>query len=305
MNKKGFTLIEVVGVLLILSLIFILVFPNMMNRFNKSRKAIDDLEKVNIEIALNAYVNDNRYILENGNKCIDVNELQEGKYIDQQMMNVLEENEIKSFDITISNSKLKEFNLRKTNCGVVNQSSSFILNGNDTEIVELGSTYQEKGFMLKNLESGKQTTINISYYNENNVLVGSDTKTTTSSTQNFTSINSSGVTTNTLTNYLVKYYAVQKDSKGKVIFEETLYRKIRVLDTTAPIITIKNSNVTIASNATSYNLNNLFTITDASSVTTKIETNLTLGVSGKYRVTITATDQSGNVSKETTTVTVQ
>ena len=51
MNKKGFTLVEVLATLVIISLIFVLVYPNIQDAFNNSKKAISELSKKQIEDA--------------------------------------------------------------------------------------------------------------------------------------------------------------------------------------------------------------------------------------------------------------
>ena len=51
MNKKGFTLVEILAILVIMSLIFALVYPNIQDALNNSKKAISELSKKQIEDA--------------------------------------------------------------------------------------------------------------------------------------------------------------------------------------------------------------------------------------------------------------
>ena len=44
-NKKGFTLVELLGVIIILSLLIVLVFPKIVNSVKNSTKDTDDTIK--------------------------------------------------------------------------------------------------------------------------------------------------------------------------------------------------------------------------------------------------------------------
>lgn len=90
MNKKGFTLVEILAILVIISLIFALVYPNIQDALNNSKKAISELNKKQIEDSVKIIVDEVIYcnmsdetknIL--GNNCNDaVTTLVNGKDID-------------------------------------------------------------------------------------------------------------------------------------------------------------------------------------------------------------------------------
>lgn len=90
MNKKGFTLVEILAILVIISLIFALVYPNIQDALNNSKKAISELNKKQIEDSVKIIVDEVIYcnmsdetknIL--GNDCNDaVTTLVNGKDID-------------------------------------------------------------------------------------------------------------------------------------------------------------------------------------------------------------------------------
>lgn len=90
MNKKGFTLVEILAVLVILSLIFVIIYPNIQDAFDNSKKAISELNKKQIEDSVKIIVDEVIYcnmsdetknIL--GNNCNDaVTTLVNGKDID-------------------------------------------------------------------------------------------------------------------------------------------------------------------------------------------------------------------------------
>ena len=51
MNKKGFTLVEILATLVILSFIFMLTYPTIQKAFNNGKTAISELSKKQIEDA--------------------------------------------------------------------------------------------------------------------------------------------------------------------------------------------------------------------------------------------------------------
>lgn len=59
MNKKGFTLIEVIATILVITIITLLVVPNILNGVNNKRKDISNTAKQMIYDATDMYVNEN------------------------------------------------------------------------------------------------------------------------------------------------------------------------------------------------------------------------------------------------------
>lgn len=76
-NNKGFTLTEVLAVISIIGVISVLVFPTLLNVFNKSKHMIDDMTKEDIIDAAKMYVTDLDMGLKNykyqGTKTITIN----------------------------------------------------------------------------------------------------------------------------------------------------------------------------------------------------------------------------------------
>lgn len=58
MSNKGFTLIELVGSIVILAVIALIAFPALLSMLNNSQKNVDDSVKGIIESAAEEYVND-------------------------------------------------------------------------------------------------------------------------------------------------------------------------------------------------------------------------------------------------------
>ena len=84
MNKKGFTLIELVAIILIISLLVIIVLPKITNSVNNFSPKTDKLMMKMIEEAAKLYVEDNINSLEeneNGYYCVPLTELVDKEYL--------------------------------------------------------------------------------------------------------------------------------------------------------------------------------------------------------------------------------
>ena len=55
MNKKGFTLVEILGVIVIIGLLLLIVAPNLLNRINPKEAEITEIQKKMIEEAAGLY----------------------------------------------------------------------------------------------------------------------------------------------------------------------------------------------------------------------------------------------------------
>jgi len=78
MKKNGFTLVELIGTIVILSLIMLIIIPNVSNSMKKGVEDADKKAKEGIELAAQNYVADNGYIA-----CIDVSTLVNNGYLDE------------------------------------------------------------------------------------------------------------------------------------------------------------------------------------------------------------------------------
>ena len=99
--KKGFTLIELMAVVVIISLVCLLTFPNIVNQIKKSKDANkDNVEKVVISAA-KRYVNDNidKYN-EEGDYCISVQALIDNDYLKEDIVNT-EDNDITDYSVSL------------------------------------------------------------------------------------------------------------------------------------------------------------------------------------------------------------
>ncbi len=78
MKKSGFTLVELLGVIVIVAALSLIVFPIVMGQFRKNKSQISAVTERLIEEAASLYVdaNPNQYELMNGNVyCVTLNQL--------------------------------------------------------------------------------------------------------------------------------------------------------------------------------------------------------------------------------------
>lgn len=64
MNKKGFTLVEIMAVILLIGLLLVLVVPNVINQVGNKKDVLDDLTKNIIYSATKLYIEQNDIIIE-------------------------------------------------------------------------------------------------------------------------------------------------------------------------------------------------------------------------------------------------
>ena len=85
MNKKGFTLIELIGVIVILGILALIAFPSILSSINKSEKNLEGDNKSIIISGAKSYVNDNSdlFLRNNGSSyCIKISTLYREGYTD-------------------------------------------------------------------------------------------------------------------------------------------------------------------------------------------------------------------------------
>ena len=89
MNKKAFTLIELLGVIVILSIVALLAFPPLLNQIKNSENKINDAAKTIIVNSAQLYVNDNTEAFSkvNGNiYCLNFDDLLSKGYLKKDLI---------------------------------------------------------------------------------------------------------------------------------------------------------------------------------------------------------------------------
>lgn len=83
MKKNGFTLAELLGVIVILAAVALVAFPPIINQIKKSRGELDDALNKLIYSASNQYLEDRNYNLESSSYCIKLSVLvNDGKLVE-------------------------------------------------------------------------------------------------------------------------------------------------------------------------------------------------------------------------------
>lgn len=99
MNRKGFTLIEVIMVIAIIAILSIILAPNVMVLINKNNERSCEKLIDNIKSAAKMYVNQNKYELgfdcdDNKTKGITLQTLVDAGYLGGELVNPINKKEI-------------------------------------------------------------------------------------------------------------------------------------------------------------------------------------------------------------------
>ncbi len=108
--KKGFTLVELLGVIVILSIVGVIVTPLIMNAINESRQTASDSQKIAIERAAKNYVNANMYTIDDSCKTtsgckVKIKLLKEQGFLEDKVIKDAITEEVISEESTVTISK--------------------------------------------------------------------------------------------------------------------------------------------------------------------------------------------------------
>ena len=110
MNKRGFTLVELIGTIVILLVLSLLVFPNLLNLIKNSKKDISTSTKDFIYGQAKSYIYDNvnGYTLKEGNiYCIGLKDLVSKNYLNTPLKDAESGNDIdlsKQIEVKVNNN---------------------------------------------------------------------------------------------------------------------------------------------------------------------------------------------------------
>ena len=125
MNRKGFTLIEVIMVIAIITILSLILIPNVMVLINENKKRSCEKMIDNIESAAKMYVNQNKYELgfdcyDNKTKGITLKTLVDAGYLGGELVNPINKEKIDlESEVSVTyNCKLKgfEYKVNNINC---------------------------------------------------------------------------------------------------------------------------------------------------------------------------------------------
>ena len=153
MNKKGFTLVELLGVLVVLSVILMIAFPLITTYINKSKQKAYDTQMEIIMTGLKNYANEHKEVLpvnDTDYVTFTLGQLKALGIVNNSVVNPLDGKEIDDsmeFKIIKDGSKytyqiVESSRLSRDD---KNHTPSIILNGNILNYIDLDSTYTELG----------------------------------------------------------------------------------------------------------------------------------------------------------------
>ena len=153
MNKKGFTLVELLGVLVVLSVILMIAFPLITTYINKSKQKAYDTQMELIITGLKDYAIDHKEVLpvnDTDYVTFTLGQLKALGIVNNSVVNPLDGKEIDDsmeFKIVKDGSKytyqiVESSRLSRDDN---NHTPSIILNGNILNYIDLDSTYTELG----------------------------------------------------------------------------------------------------------------------------------------------------------------
>lgn len=297
MNKKAFTLIELLGVFVILAVLFLIITPTVNNIISNSKEKAFDRNIATILSGASDWATENpKYLPEKNQKInITLSQLKQLGYVGLNIKNP-KTGELFSNNmvITIENIKDKTINYDEKNVKyngdykfsidldtgdsstTYDEDSPIItLIGDMVQMVELNSEYEEPGYSA--------------FTSTGDNITDSVTSVIRTSSEDINIID-----TTTLGVYYKDYTVIDNS------ISSTVTRTIIVSDTTAPSISFDDNFVSeISTSEDTINLLTGVSCTDNSGVCNITTSgNITPGVSGKYVIKYIASDESGNTYSE-------
>lgn len=284
--KKGFTLIELMAAIIILSVISLIAVPLVEQTLVDIRSDAYNTQIKSIKASAKQWGANNLYQLplNDGDQIsFDLNLLKSEGFAKKDLINPHTKEEFEgTLRISIINKKGDYLYLvdEEIDNYVSPNSPTITVNGNTLAYVDMGGSYVESGVTAKTSSGtpiGAVTTI----ITRNGSVVPS-------------------VDTSALYTYTITYSVTDQGITTKTA------RTVIVRDITAPVLTVNPASTTLAKTTLTYNVMTGVSATDNSGANPviKASTNLTLGVPGVYKIDYTATDNSGNSTTKQRIITI-
>ena len=273
--KKGFTLAELLGVIIILGAVLLIITATFSNILKQSEEDLYNDQINSIKLALESWMSDNQKPNVGEKVILSLSQLKESGLIALDIKNP-KTKELFPNDMVLeifNNKGIIEYsvNVTGTNVKDYNSITSIKVNGNVLEYVEQGvSNYTDPGVTAKDSN-------------------GSIVSNVTSETTPTLNLNEKGT-------YITKY----------TTSDNVAYRTIIVRDTTGPIINFDTNLEMTYEESKTYDFKSDITVTDNSNeeVSVKVSNNITL-LPGNYTIKYVATDSSGNETIKLRKITIK
>lgn len=296
-NKKGFTLPELLGVIVILGILALILFPIIDKTLKESNEEIYNIQVKNMELGAMNFVSENIFNVpqkEGEVLYLSLGQLKDSGHVDRKITNP-KTNLLFSDGTLVKVTKLKNgYNyevvftddLIEYAKDEVKKIPTIELKGKVFEYVEINQsgTYIDPGYNSYFEDGTKNSNVNTEIYN----------------------IDEDKIVANIPLNKVAKYYIkyTWHDSTNNLI--NIAYRTVIVRDTTPPELIVPADSTLTISEVSSFNLNAGVSATDNSGKTPQIITDgSVLAVPGRYTITYTAKDDSGNETIKKRIITVQ
>lgn len=286
--KKGFTLVELLAVIIILGAIFAITFPLVTDNIRKTEEKAFNLQKEQIiaaakDMVIKEYV----VIPDKQSITLYVGELKRKGLLPIKMINaktkltisnesnvvISRENNSYSYDVNIIDLE-EESTENNENAPVIR------LNGNYVEYVEINTEYVEKGGTAYS-NTGSPLTLNPPQIKSNDNEGGK-------------------IETSKLGTYKLIYSATDKNG-----LTATSIRTVVVRDTIPPVIYFPEDNIVKVSKVSGFDVKaGVYAIDNSENGVTAIPISSLSNVPGKHVILYTAKDPSGNTTNAKRVITV-
>ena len=303
MNKRGFTLVEILGVVVILSAIIVLVFPAVNDILDLGTKTTTNkqLNKI-LNATYDLTLKDLSLLPENNTKYITLNQLKKEGLIETNIKNP--ENREKFQDnLVISIKKVgtnfkydKKYSILEGSYLYTIEQDLIKEENNPKRPIITISQDKTEDFMKElnlgdNFDNFEYSAVDSKGYDLTNEVVYNITR---------DSKNVSYINTKVAGIYHINYTVVDKNG-----YSNLLIASIVVVDNVKPELTIPE-NVTLGIDATKYNLMDGVICEDNSeNCDVTINGEITFGKKGKYIIEYIAKDPTGNTSTEKRVITIE
>lgn len=278
MKEKGFTLVELLGVIAIIGVLALLALPSVEKLIKEGKDDLYVVQINNIKSGLKNWATDNTNILPSEDMqqvSLTLGQLKLEGYVEMKIKNP-KNNKCFGNDMILTITRNKKnyiYEVHDDTDTETDECSEYsgpymILNGEAIMYVEVGDTFVDPGIVVKSIDGTDL----------------SDLVTT-----KVTGIGSS-VNTSTVGNeYTITYSVVYENATTSI------NRTVIINDTIKPELIIPG-NITISKTATAFDVMEGVSATDNSGEVIDItsKSNISFGIPGNYTITYTATDSSGN-----------